>query len=486
MPAYEKVIDFLNTDWRKIEEILIDPHQFPTKIGEIATKVTALRHSVENPKEVTNQRDLYATLAARQIEVFIRLCYRDGFAPILSSIVFSIEREIYDILLGSAVEKVGAEQTKRVRDELLEMVSFFALDYNWTVYLHTLVTIQRIKRALNKYAAAIRGASKWAKQMDRFITAGLNNIAAVLPLQIPIQWLIECNVPVRLSTEEVIEIHKLVKNLWVTLSGIAKVGFLPPAPVPEAEVLRFYSDFAEGTLRIIQEQLTSKYHLPPIGKPLRIVVVYGEEAKYTQSVAFFRETAGGQMEIVIFKPPQAPFNPAQDIHLLFHEGIPGHAYAAYLHLSQGGVIPVDEAMRITNLSGISFVDAFSVFHEGWAVFAQKVGAELSESFDLNRYFFVELLSYLERFMVLENLVPLYTVKPHIPRFAEPFQFSSYFVGFLLWEILSQEQGMGNVWRTLSAGNYPIIPSGNLLINALKKLLEEAVAIKEQMRRETKD
>jgi len=386
------------------------------------------------------------------------------------------------MLIGSAAGTMPAQEAKSLREELLETVAFFAMEYNWTVYLHTLVTLQRIKRAVNKYAAAVKGMSKWAKQIDKFLTAGLNNIAAVLPLQIPITWLVEGNIPIRLSSEEATELHKLVRELWVVLSGIAKIGFLPPAPVQESEALKFYTDFAEGTLRITQERLSKTYHLPPLDEPLRVVVVYGDEARYTQSVAFFRETTDRKMEIYIFKPPQAPFNPSQEIHLLFHEGIPGHAYIAAMH-RRGGIHPVDESLRLTSLSGLSFIDTFSVFHEGWAVFAQRLGAELSESDEVKRYFFVELLSYLERFMVLENLVPLYTVKPHIPRFAEPFQFSSYFLGFLLWEILADEEGMVGVWRKAMAGDYPILPSGKDILRALGRLIRLAHAVKQKEKKE---
>lgn len=447
----------------------------------MVTDVTQVRRAVEAPNQIQSAQDVYGLLAARQLDCFMRLCYRDGFAPILSSIVYTIERDLYDMLTSAGISK---QERKEMQEELLETTSFLAYEFNWTVYLHTLVTLQRIKRAVTKYGAAI-GASRWAREIDKLVSTCIANIGAVLPFTIPLRWLLEGLIPMRLDDDTYLRIHKVVRELWVALSGIAKVGFLPPAPVPEHEVLQFYSDFTEGTLRIIQERLTQTYHLPVVDEPLRVVVVYGEEARYTQSVAFFRETNKG-MEIYIFKPPDAPFNPAQEIHLLFHEGIPGHAYIAHNHRKAGAPLPVDDALRLTSLSGLAFIDVFSVFHEGWAVFAQRLGAELSESDDLKRYFFVELLSYLERFLVLENIIPLYTVKPHIPRFAEPFQFASYFVGYLLWEICSEREGMHGVWQRAAQGVYPHHPTNKELLSVLERLLRAAMAQKAKEKREQRE
>lgn len=472
MGAYDTVADFLATKWRDFESVLINPPSFARAIEDMARSVAEMRRSAESPNQIQTARDVYGVLAARQLDYFMRLCYRDGFAPILSTVVYTIERDLYDMLVSAGVSK--AERAE-MQQELLETTTFLAYEYNWTVYLHTLVTLQRIKRAVTKYGPAI-GAARWAREVDKLISTCLANIGAVLPFTIPLRWLIEGNIPIRLDDDAYFKIHKIVRELWVALSGIAKVGFLPPAPVPETEVHQFYADFTEGALRAIQERLTQTYHLPVIDEPLRVVVVYGEEARYTQSVAFFRETSKG-MEIYIFKPPDAPFNPAQEIHLLFHEGVPGHAYLAHNHRKVGAPLPVDDALRLTSLSGLAFIDTYSVFHEGWAVFAQRLGAELTESEDIKRYFFVELLSYLERFLVLENIIPLYTVKPHIPRFAEPFQFSSYFVGYLLWEMCAERDGMRGVWQRASQGVFPYHPTGKELVGVLERLLRAAIAQK---------
>lgn len=481
MGAYEIVAEFLNTTWRDFENILINPPAFQRNIANMMQQVTALRQNAESPNQITAARDVYGMLAARQLDYFIRLCYRDGFAPILSTVVYTIERDIYDMLVSVGLTK---HERKQMQDEIRETTSFLAYDYNWTVYLHTLVTMQRIKRAVTKYGSAI-GATRWAQEIDKLISTCLSNIAAVLPFNIPLRWLIEGLVPIRLDENSYFTIHKVVRELWKALSGVAKIGFLPPAPVAEQEVLQFYADFSEAVLRVVQERLVETYHLPMVDTPLRIVVVYGEEARYTQSVAFFRETAQG-MEIYIFKPPGAPFNPAQEIHLLFHEGIPGHAYISNTHAKAATLLPVNEGLRLTAISGLAFLDVFSVFHEGWAVFAQRLGAELSENEEVKRYFLVELLSYLERFLVLENIIPLYTVKPHIPRFAEPFQFASYFVGYLLWELCTEKYGIGETWRRASNGVYPYHPTARELIEILTRLVRVAEAQKSKEKEERKE
>ena len=92
----------------------------------------------------------------------------------------------------------------------------------------------------------------------------------------------------------------------------------------------------------------------------------------------------------------------EEIHLLLHEGIPGHAYAIFLQQRmETGVTPVDAAFRLSRLGGLSFIDSVSVFHEGWAVFAQYLGSILLENETIQDFFWRELVSYLERFLVLQ-------------------------------------------------------------------------------------
>jgi len=472
MQVYDEVMEFFESYWRATETVIINPPSFPSIIQKSLEEAEKLLERLAHTP-VEDDNDIYAFLSARQLYSYLRLCYRDGFAPILSTMIYNIESDLYDLLLEG---KKGAAEAK---ERILDKAAFLAQEYNWTIYLHSLVTLQRIKRALARHGTAVGGA-RWAKDMERFISQALANIGATLPFVMPLNWLLEGLVPARINETDYIRFHKLVRELWVMLSGLAKIGFLPEAPVSPEDVGKFYADFTEGTLRLVQERMTSFYHLPVVDIPIQVSVVYGEEAQYTQSVAFFRES-GDVMEIYLFKPPGTPFNPVQELHLLFHEGIPGHAYASYLHTRQERVLPVDMALRFTQISGFAPIDTFSVFHEGWAVFAQRIGAELTGNTDVVRYFFVELLSYLERFLVLENIIPMYTVKPHIPRFADPFQFASYFVGYLLWELASRtRRGMKYVYEKLFNGAFPYLPSSKQLVEILEILLKDVQEVKEEV------
>jgi len=467
---YSVVSDFLATKWAEFENKLSNPAEFQRSVETLVAETGKWRKSVEE-MEIADNADIYAKLACRQLDAFVRLCYRDGYAPLLSSLFYTVEGQVYDLL----VEKnLGAKrgELQLQRESVLDILSLLAQDFPWIVYLHTLVTLQRLKRAVRRLRDEGGQWGRWGKEVETLIDKGLTNIHAVLPFQISIKWLLEGLIPVTFSEREMAEIGRLLRLLWGFLQKEMKLRWSAVVPPSEDEEIgRFFIDFIVGVLSVIQSKLTTKLSLPPIEKPIKVVVAWGDDAKYTQSVAFFRDE-GSVLGVYVFKPPGSTFYVPEEIHLLLHEGIPGHAYAIFLQQRmETSVTPVDAAFRLSRLGGLSFIDSVSVFHEGWAVFAQYLGSTLLENETVQDFFWRELVSYLERFLVLQHIVPLYTVKPHIPRFAEPYQFASYFVGFLLWFILYQKEG--NVWTPLMRGEYPYLPSTQEVKETLQKLVEIA-------------
>jgi len=475
---YNTISEFLTTTWANFENELANSANFTHNIQNILNVMAKIETDIEKLSPEDGE-DIFAKLAFRQLNAFVKLCYRDGYAPILSTLLYTAESQIYDILIEKNLgQKHGA--VKELQESVLDILSIFGQDYPWTLYLHTLVTMQRLKRVMERLRIEGGQWGRWVKQIGGLVERGITNAATVLPFQISIKWLLEGLIPTKFNEKEMMEIGRLLRTLWGVLQGGVKFKITPYVPPSESEEIgRFFIDFVASILQVLQDKVTSTLKLPPIDKPIHVVVVWGDDARYTQSVAFFRDE-GDRMGVYLFKPPHSTFYVPEEIHLLMHEGIPGHAYAVWLQEKMGaalGAQPIQSAFRLSQLGGVAFVDVMSIFHEGWAVFAQYLGSLLLNNKEITTFFYRELVSYLERFLVLQHIVPLYTVKPHIPRFAEPYQFASYFIGFLLWFMLYKKGG--NIWNVLVRGEYPYTPTPTELIQTLNTLIEMAKKAREE-------
>lgn len=437
--------EFLTTEWGRVSQMLVSEVDFVNNLEFLLKEVGGLREKAEERIGNLTSSEAFTLLAIRQLHSFLRLCQRDGTAPLVSTIVYLAESNLYDLLLAAqAGKKQGAEEG---RERLEQIFSYFEYEWDWQFYIHTLVSLQRINKVLTHQAPTISGFAQWSKRVKRLVDRALAMKGALLNFNMPSKWLYEGLVPCKWGDREVLEVSRTLRDMWKKLSLAVKEERKPPVfAIPsEEEIETFTEDFYEIALREIQERLLRAYKIPPLDEPLTIRVVWGEEASLTQSVAYYTRE-DGEAIFAVFKPVGKPVDPIEEFHLLFHEVLPGHAYAVFLQ--RGG--DVDDAGRLPFLAPMSFLDVHSVFHEGWAVFAQDIGVGLfPEKDELAKRWLKELLAYLERALVVEAAIPLYTVKPFVPRLADPFQFASYFWGYILWKIAGAD-----AFRLLMEGSFP--------------------------------
>lgn len=462
----QKIREFAETGWSKLLDALSAQIPFTQVVDELDKEISSMLQPLERRINELDNEEIFALLILRQLDANIKLCRRDGAAPLISSLVYFIEDTLYNAIVLAQVGK--RKEAAQLRDMLSDAIAFFEYEWGWNFYIHTLYTMHRLYRIAKYSLPAIEGFAKWAKKLERSLERGLAMRGAALNFYLPPYYLYRGHLPTKITPEGARRISQAVTNLW-DIAKTKRVKLSAYAPIEGEEKGIFWSDFYEGLTRTLNERLNQKYGLPVMDAPLIIRVAYDEEAQYTQSVAYFKREGEGY-SVTFFKPKGARIVPAEEAHIVFHEVIPGHAYANYLEDKFGfGGKPVTTAWSVSVRLFPSIVDVFSILHEGWALLAQELGANAVDSEEVKKAMINEILLYVERVLVVEKTLPFYTVKLHIPRLADPYQFSSYFVGYIIYRLLVRKKGMESAIKAITQGIYPYIPSETEFVEEIERL-----------------
>lgn len=460
-----KIRDFADTEWSKIYDALVAKIPLDTVIEELSSKVNSMRAPLEKKVGDLDDQEIFALLILRQLDTFLKVCARDGTAPIISSIVHFVEDVLYDAMVAAIAGRKSEAAT--LRDLVTEPLSIFEYEHHWDFYVHTLLSLQRIYSMLKHQGAGLEGFVQWSKKMGRILERALAMRGRTLNFYLPPYHILRGHIPARITPETARKISASVYDLWLKVRK-RKVPLKLFAPIEGEEKGEIWADFYEGLIRTVNERMNRKFGLPPIDVPITVRVVYDREAQLTTSVAHFKKV-GDNYIATFFKPEGKVVAPAEEAHLVFHEVVPGHAYAEFLESKfRFGVTPLSEAWATCVKLSPSFVDVFSVVHEGWALLAQELGTNLLESDEVRKGWVREILLYVERALVIEKTLPFYTVKPHISRIADPFQFSAYFYGYIVFKSLIKKEGLAPAIKAITNGTYPYIPTEKEIIDVINQ------------------
>lgn len=449
----EKIREYANKEWSKVMDALSAQVPLNEVLDEMESKLKELLSPLEARAPKLSQEEIFSLLILRQLDANIKVARRDGVAPFISSIVYFIEDTLYDAIILAQLGK--RKEAASLRDLLDDALIIFEYEYMWNYYIHTLFSMHRLYKTAKHHLPSVEGFAKWGKKLERALEKGLAMRGKPLQFYLPPYYLYRGLIPIKISPEGARKISNAIISLWETLKD-KRVGLKVFAPIEGDEKGQIWLDFYDGLVRNLNERLHRTFNLPVMDVPLNIRVAYDEEAHYTQSVAYFKREGDGY-SVTFFKPKGMPIIPAEDAHIVFHEVVPGHAYANFLEDKFGTHSkPVTLAWSASLRLFPSFVDAFSLVHEGWALLAQELGTRVTASDEVRKAMINEILMYVERVLVIERNLPFHTVKTYIPRIADPYQFASYFIGYIVYRMLVRKKGLEAAVRTIANGIYPMI------------------------------
>lgn len=468
-----KIREFAEKEWVKLLDALSAQVPLGEVLSDLEGKIKDLLAPLEKKVDNLSPQDVFALLILRQLDAFIKVCKRDGTAPIISSLVYRIEEMLHDALIFGLTKK--RSEASRLRDALDEALGIFEYEWHWDFYVHTLISLQKMYRIVKYQAPAIEGFAQWSKRATKLLEKGLSMRGRTLHFYLPPYYLYRGLLPTKITPAGAQQISSAIYDLW-EIAKTKRIKLKTYAPVEGEEKGEFWLDFYEGLIRHLIEGLHKKFGLPIMDAPIVVRVAYDSEAQLTQSVAHFK-VEGDNYVVSFFKPKGQPIIPAEEAHVVFHEVMPGHAYAAFLEdRFRAGATPLGEAWFTSTRLFPSFVDVFSVVHEGWALLAQEIGTELVGSEEVKKALNNEILLYVERVLVVEKTLPYYTVRPFVPRIADPYQFASYFCGYIVFRDLAEKNGLPSAIKAITDGVYPHAITEEDFLRGIKKLKEKIASL----------
>lgn len=454
--------------FRKTSDIFRTIQETIEGIGEDGLPIPKLEETLNEIKRLTREEvktsvDVFTHIAAEQMETYINKLIKDRFAPVTAIVLYLTYQELIELIH----EPKGVKETLT---QLVHLLDRYKIDPDWCLYEQTLLLID----AINEISPFLPQSNQ-LRELVTTVSNWRNSTPCVLPLKITPTELLS---PYGIKDTHTFERHIL--SLWRLLERArekakTKLHTVVPEVFSDPDT---FLQYIEILLKYIHDFCAHELKLPIMETPIQLRVVYGEESKFTDAVAYFYRQGDTRYVAIHLPTGQKEIYLSEYAHLLIHEGIPGHATCDYLLSLLPTLKPIDYATSLDIASPFTFVDCSTIFHEGWAVTSQYlVSKNLRQSFPALWFsWFHELYLYVTR--VLQVLGYLKRTPREMIRGLKPFQLSSYFIGFVTFKTMYDIDPKG-VIKSVMGGVFPAPPHiyntpqlERKIINTITQLIDE--------------
>lgn len=426
--------------FRKVQGTLEGLGEDGLPLGEMEVTLSDIKSLSKS--DVKTSADVFTYIGLKQMETFVNRLIRDRFAPLTSIILYFVYQELMELI----------HEPKGIREiltHLIYLLDRYKVDPNWCLYEQTLVLID----AINEVSSHLP-QNKQLRDLISTVNSWKNSTPCVLPSKLSTNEILST-----LKIEDTNNFERLLFLLWRLLEKArekskSKLHSITPQIFTDPDT---FLQYIELLIKYIHDFCVQELKLPLVDIPIQLRVVYGEESKFTDAIAYFYRQGDNRFVVIHLPTGEKEIYLSEYAHLIIHEGIPGHATCDYLLSLLSTIKPLDYATSLDITAPFSFVDCASIFHEGWAVISQYiVSKHLRESFPALWYsWFNELHLYVTR--VLQVLGYLKRTPREIIRSIRPYQLVSYFLGFLAYKTIYDIDPKG-LLKSVMGGVFPVLPN----------------------------